>query len=254
MELAIDSVGPSASVAVSDGGRVLAEISWPTGRRHTPTLVPMIDAVCKAAAIERAELEAVFVDVGPGAYGGIRAGMAAAAALATVLDLAAVGMGRLEIEAYGQAAVRGPIVALHDAGRGQWALAIYQGPAAHWRELAAPTLVTPRALAARLDELRGTGVLCGEADRLPPAVVEHLTRLGWTVAGGAANMRRAALLAELAYRDWDRGRAAGRDFPAQQLEPLYLREPAIGPQAPVVEEAFPLETKPLETKPLEANE
>jgi hypothetical protein len=85
-------------------------------------------------------------------------------------------------------------------------------------------------------------------------VVEHLTRLGWTVAGGAANMRRAALLAELAYRDWDRGRAAGRDFPAQQLEPLYLREPAIGPQAPVVEEAFPLETKPLETKPLEANE
>lgn len=254
MELAIDSVGPSASVAVSDGGRVLAEISWPTGRRHTPTLVPMIDAVCKAAAIERADLEAVFVDVGPGAYGGIRAGMAAAAALATALDLAAVGLGRLEIEAYGQAATRGPIVALHDADRGQWALAIYQGPAAYWRELAAPTLVTPRRLATRLDELGETGVLCGEAERLPEGVVAHLLRLGWTLADGAANMRRAALLAELAHRSWERGRSAGRDFPPQQLEPLYLREPAIGPQAPVVEEPFPLETAPLEIKPLEATE
>ena len=247
------------SVAVSDSGRVLAEISWPTGRRHTPTLVPMIDTVCKAAAIERAQLEAVFVDVGPGAYGGIRAGMAVAAALATALDLAAVGVGRLEIEAYGQAVTRGPIIALHDAGRGQWALAIYQGPAAHWRELTPPMLVSLRVLAIRLDELGEAGVLCGEAERLPQDVVAHLSRLGWTLAGGAANMRRAALLAELAYRSWERGRAAGRDFPPQQMKPLYLREPAIGPQAPVVEEPFPvetnfLETKPLETKPLETNE
>ena len=241
MELAIDSVGPAASVAVSDGGRVLAEISWPTDRRHTPTLIPMIDVVCKAAAIEREQLEAIFVDVGPGAYGGIRAGMSTAAALAMALDLAAVGVGRLEIEAYGQAAAGGLIVALHDAGRGQWAIAIYRGPAADWAELLVPRLVSSRELATQLEELGEVGLLCGEAELLPEGVVAHLSRLGWTLAGGAANMRRAALLAELAHRKWERGRQAGRDFSPQQLEPLYLREPAIGPQAPVVEEAFPLE-------------
>ena len=140
MELAIDSVGNAASVAVSDRGRPLAEVTWPSGRRHTTSLIPTIDAVVRLAGIDRAELRAVFVDVGPGAYSGIRAGLATAKALALALDLQAVGLGRLEIEAYAHAAAARPLAALHDAGRGDWALACYQGPAEAWRELAGPAL------------------------------------------------------------------------------------------------------------------
>ena len=54
MEIAIESVGLYARVAVSDVGRPLAELTWPTGRRHTPALVPMIDQACRAAGVERA--------------------------------------------------------------------------------------------------------------------------------------------------------------------------------------------------------
>jgi tRNA threonylcarbamoyladenosine biosynthesis protein TsaB len=247
MELAIDSVGQVSSVAVSERGRVLAEITWPTGRRHTPTLVPQIDAVCTAASIERESLEAVFVDVGPGAYGGIRAGMAAAAAICVARGLPAVGLSRLEIEAAAHAVAAGPIVALHNAGRGQWAVGVYTGPAAHWREEAEPALVTLPELARQLEVLGEVGVLCGEVAELGEDVIGHLSQLGWTVGGAAASMRRAGLLAELAWRILDRGLAAGQSFAPERLEPLYLREPAIGPQQPVEGAPFPLETSVLET-------
>jgi tRNA A37 threonylcarbamoyladenosine modification protein TsaB len=46
------------------------------------------------------------------------------------------------------------------------------------------------------------------------------------LATGAAKIRRAASLAELAWRRL----AAGKTDDPNSLEPLYLREPAIGPQ------------------------
>lgn len=244
MELAIDAVGAQSSVAVSDEGVLVAEITWPTGRRHTPTLVPMIDQVCRLAGVARADLRAVFVDVGPGAYGGIRAGMAAATGVALALDLPLIGVDRLQIDAYAHAAARGPIVALHDASRGQLAVGVYHGPAAHWREELAPALLTPAALADRLRGLGEVGVLCGEVAALGDAAVSHLSQQGWTVAGPAASIRRAGVLAELGWRELARLRAAGHERPSHPPEPLYLREPSIGPPPPPLDEPFPLDPPP----------
>ena len=100
MELAIDAVGEVSSVAVSERGELRAEITWASGRRHTPTLIPMVDRACTIADCARGDLELVIVDAGPGAYGGIRAGMAAAEGIAIALGLPCVAVGRLEIEAW----------------------------------------------------------------------------------------------------------------------------------------------------------
>lgn len=226
MELAIDTVGMESSVAVSDEGRPVVEVNWHSGRRHTPSLIPTIDYAVRSAGIERSDISAVFVDVGPGAYGGIRAGMATAAALAVALSLPAVGVGRLEIEAYAQAAA-GRVAVVHRAGRGQWALARYRGPVSEWCEEAAPTLYSHDELLAALAACDAR-VLCGEVDTLEDDDVAGLTSAGWIVTGTAASMRRASLLAELAWRRLQ----AGGDFQPARLEPIYLREPAIGPQPP----------------------
>jgi tRNA threonylcarbamoyladenosine biosynthesis protein TsaB len=230
VELSIDSVGLQSSVAVSDAGRPLVEISWPTGRRHTPSLIPTVDEAMRRAGAERSQLTAVFVDVGPGAYGGIRAGMAAATAIALALGLPAVGVGRLEIEAYAHAAA-GVVTAVHAAGRRQWAVARYRGPASQWREEAEPRLVAAGDLAAALGE-GPVGVCCGDLEALPDATRAALQDDGWTLSGGAANMRRAALLAELGWRRLEAARARGDDLHPARLQPIYLREPAIGPQPP----------------------
>ena len=232
MELSIDTVGEQSSVAVSDRGRLLTEISWHSGRRHTPSLTPMIDFVCRQTGnteIVKQELEAVFVDVGPGAYGGIRSGMATAEGLAVALDLQCVGIGRLEIEAY-QHASSGLAAAIHRAARSTWAWQIFSGPLDHWRELGPAKTGAEFELLRALGDARrltGTaGVVCGEPGLLDDDAAASLIDAGWVFSPPALNVRRAGVLAELGWRRLQEGHGV----PPAALEPLYLREPAIGPQ------------------------
>lgn len=234
MELSIDTVGEQSSVAVSDHGSVLTEISWQSGRRHTPSLTPMIDFACRQtgnADIVRQELEAVFVDVGPGAYGGIRAGMAAAEGLAVALDLQCVGIGRFEIEAY-QHVASGLCAAIHRAARATWAWQIFWGPPNRWRPIqpaqTGADFELQRSLADAARLVGRSGVICGEPDRLDEQLHAALQSAGWALSPTSLNLRRAGILAELG---WQR-LADGRGLPPAALEPLYLREPAIGPQPP----------------------
>jgi tRNA threonylcarbamoyladenosine biosynthesis protein TsaB len=246
MELAIDTVGMTSSVAVSDHGAPVAEITWPSGRRHTPALIPTIDAVVRAASIERTELTAIAVDTGPGAYGGIRAGMATTGALAVVMGIPAIGVGRLEIEAYPHAAAAGGaiIAAVHRAGRGQWALALYHGLGDDWQEDLPPSLCTRAELVDKLCALSDGGLLCGEVGLLGDAALAQLgvprdtrsTPNSWTMVAGAANVRRAAVLGEIAWTRLQREPDPASALHPGKLEPIYLRPPAIGPQPPVIDD------------------
>ena len=234
MELSIDTVGEQSAVAVSDRGAVLTEISWHSGRRHTPSLTPMIDLVCRQtgnAEIVKQELEAVFVNVGPGAYGGIRSGMAAAEGLAVALDLRCVGVGRLEIEAY-QHIGSGLAAAVHRASRNAWAWQIFWGPLDRWRELGPPRSGAEFELLRSLGDARRfagrAGLICGEPERLSDDAAASVRDAGWAMSPPALNQRRAGILAELGWRRLQDGLAV----PPAALEPLYLREPAIGPQPP----------------------
>ena len=232
MELSIDTVSEQSSVAVSDQGRLLTEITWQSGRRHTPSLAPMIDLVCRQtgnAEIVRSNLQAVFVDVGPGAYGGIRAGMAAAEGLAVALDLQCVGVGRLEIEAYTHAA-SGLAAAVHRASRSSWAWQIFWGPIDRWKPLEAARAGTMSELHRALGDARRfagqRGIICGEPEQLDDDTIASLRAEGWVMSPSPLNLRHAGVLAALG---WQR-LAEGHGVPPAALEPLYLREPAIGPQ------------------------
>jgi hypothetical protein len=110
-------------------------------------------------------------------------------------------------------------VAVHRAGRSELAWAAYAGDP-EWREVAPPRLVATDAL---IDALPAGALVSGEID---DALAEELSRRGYAAVRGAAALRRAALLAELGWRRLTRG---GTDDP-KSLVPLYLREPAIGPQ------------------------
>ena len=234
MELSIDTVGERSSVAVSERGELLTELTWMSGRRHTPSLTPMIDLVCRQtgnADLVKAELEAVFVDLGPGAYGGIRAGMAAAEGLAVALSLPCVGVGRLELEAY-QHASAGLAAAVHRAARGTWAWQVFWGPLNRWRPLDDPktgsAFELSRSLADAARIAGRPGVVCGEPQLIDDETWSALDNAGWSPSPVSLNVRRAGILAELG---WKRLSEGGGQAPAA-LEPLYLREPAIGPQPP----------------------
>ncbi len=221
MELSIDTASELASVALSQDGRLLAEITWRCRRNHTVELLPTIEKLLAQAGATKADLTAVFVCTGPGMYTGLRVGISTAKGLAVGLGLPVVGVGRLDMDAYTHAAFPGPIVAVHRAGRGELAWAAYR--ANPWRELSKPRLSLPEDLARRG---RRRTLFVGEVDDALAALLHEASSGRAVIASPAASIRRAAALAELAYSRL----AAGLSDDVRLLRPVYLRPPAIGPQ------------------------
>lgn len=74
--LAIETATASCSVALLNGGEVVAERHEIVGRGHAERLVPMIAELPGAG-----RAETILVDCGPGSFTGVRVGLAAARAL-----------------------------------------------------------------------------------------------------------------------------------------------------------------------------
>lgn len=218
MELSIDTASALTSVAVSDDGELIGEITWQCARNHSVELLPTIERVLAQASVAKSDLNAVFVCTGPGGYTGLRVGMAVAKGLAYARRLEMVGVGRLELDAYPHSAYPGPVVAVHRAGRGEFAWATYRGEP--WREVSAPALSSPDEVAAAVTEAT---LVVGEVDEKLRAALEG-TEAVFAPAG--ASVRRAGTLAALGHERLARGEAVD---PAV-IAPLYLRPPAIGPQ------------------------
>jgi tRNA threonylcarbamoyladenosine biosynthesis protein TsaB len=224
LELSIDTASALASIALTRKAALVAEQTWDCGRDQSRQLLPAIDALLTQRGVTKDDLRAIFVCIGPGTYAGVRVGMSTAKGLAFGLNVPLVGVGRLEIEAYAFASYAGPVVAVHKAGRNDFAWAAYAwtlGAGGERRELSAPRLTPKDEIVALLPE---GSFVTGDVD---DELAAQLTKRGLRFASGAATARRASLLAEIA---WGRLAAGDTDDP-NSLEPLYLREPAIGPQS-----------------------
>ena len=95
--LAIDSATTRVVVAAGTlDGAMLEVTDWPAGYRHGETLLPAIDDLLGRLAIERGRLAAIVVGTGPGAFTGLRVGIATAKGIAHALDRPIVGITTAE--------------------------------------------------------------------------------------------------------------------------------------------------------------
>ena len=226
LELAIDTASDMASVALSREGAPEVELTWRCPRNHSRELLPGVEHLLRRSGVDKGELTAVFVCIGPGSYTGLRVGIASAKGLAFALGLPIVGVGRLEADAYQHADFTGPICAVHRAGRGELAWAVYRNAPAGWREVTAPRLTTPDGLLASVG---GSTLFCGEIDDELAACLSERLGARARFAGPASSLRRAATIAELAWRRL----TAGQADDAASLRPIYLREAVFArPPAP----------------------
>ena len=90
--LIIETATAACSVALLDGGAIVAERHEIVSRGHAEKLVPMI-----ADLLDGARPDAVLVDCGPGSFTGLRVGLAAAQGLAIGWQVPVSGFSSLAL-------------------------------------------------------------------------------------------------------------------------------------------------------------
>ncbi len=92
--LALDTATTRIVVALgTTDGAVFAEASWPAGYRHGETLLPAVERLLADHGVERSRIAAIVVGTGPGAFTGLRVGIATAKGLAHGLGRPIIGTG-----------------------------------------------------------------------------------------------------------------------------------------------------------------
>jgi len=94
--LGIDTATTGCSVALMRAETCLAENQTRMLRGHSEALPMMIDTVMKSAGVSFDQLDGIAVTRGPGAFTGLRVGLAAARALALSINKPCIGISTFE--------------------------------------------------------------------------------------------------------------------------------------------------------------
>lgn len=220
--LALDTATDLASIALYDGWRVVAEHSWHSARRHTVELTPHVDALLAQSDVRPADLNAVGVATGPGSFTGLRVALSLAKGLTLAIGAALIGVPTLDVVAYPHQGQPLAVCAVVQAGRGRLCWGFYRHGEMGWRAVDGFHVNAVDAVAARLADL-GEPVLCS-GEILPENAQRLRALLGdrCILAPPALRLRRAGVLAEIAWARWQ----AGDIDDAATLAPIYLHEPA----------------------------
>lgn len=124
MLLSLDSSAVTASVALTDGEKIINNEFINSGLTHSETLMPMVKRVMNG--YDYSHLDAVAVNVGPGSFTGIRIGVAAAKGIAFVNNTPCIAVSTLESIAYNFINTDCIVCAVMDARRMQFYNAIFR--------------------------------------------------------------------------------------------------------------------------------
>lgn len=223
--LAIDTASDIAGVAIIEEGVMLGEATWRTRQSHSRQLLPSVNWLLGQAERTKEQIGSIFVCTGPGSYAGMRVGISTAKTLSFALGTSIVGIGRLAAEALPLVEATGArVVPLQAAGRAELAWAAYSPGERGIVEVAAPQLAP---VATLLRALQHGDVVTGDIDRLTPETLAGFEMIGCRIVPPSPS--RVAAVGRLGYV---RLQAGDLDDP-DELVPLYLRAPAIGPQPPL---------------------
>lgn len=195
--LAIDTALSACSVALVQGGETLMSCTEVMARGQAERLAPMVAELMGGAGISFKHLDRIAVTRGPGAFTGLRVGLAFARGLALALGRPCVGFSTLEVLAAGASHER-VLAAIDVAG------SLYVGAWEGRREIIKPCKTDVESL---LTQLEGDWAVTG-----PGATTILALRPDWP-------LRHQDMPDPVVLAQW----AAHVDPAAHLPTPLYLR-------------------------------
>ena len=219
--LAFDSTAKIASVAVLENERVLASYHIDNGLTQSELLLPMAEDALRALRLKFSDIELFTCSVGPGSFTGVRIGAALVKGLAFGKDIPCCGVSTLEALAENLAGLKGLIVPVMDARRGQYYTALFRCDGDVTR-ITDDEALGAEALAEKIKEhSKGEPVyLVGDGYRSARAALEAL---GITPEQTPELLlsENAASIGKIAYRKYK----DGQTVTDSELSATYLRLP-----------------------------
>ena len=160
--LSVDSSATVASVALSEGGRLLAEYTLNNKNTHSETLLPMIESLLSFFSMEISDVDLFAVSTGPGSFTGVRIGTATVKGLAFASDKPCVGVSTLEAIAYNLRFHKGIVCPVMNARRSQVYTAIFRSDGEKLERLTEDLAISIAELDGMLAEYNEETVLAGD--------------------------------------------------------------------------------------------
>jgi len=213
--LTLDTSTRAGGVALSRGTELLAEFSCLVPGHHTDWLLSGVERILADCGVKLEQLDGIGVVRGPGAFTGLRVGMATAKGLAIGLELPMVGVSSLQALAAGTCSEL-PVCALLDARKQEVYAGVYRTSEFPPRSLGPEQVISPGKLLPSLD---GEVLFVGDGAAVyRPLIKERFAGQARFVAAPGDRLRPGAAAA-LAFAAWERGE---RCAPGE-LNPLYIR-------------------------------
>lgn len=219
--LAIDTTAREVAVAVLDGDRVLAEACASAARTGSEVLMPLAEAVLRAAGKSMQSIDLLSVAVGPGSFTGVRVGVALAKGLGFGRDLLASPVSTTEALAENLFPLDGIYCPVMDARRGEVYNALFRACDGRLLRLTPDRAISPEVLAKELIEKYGEEpiLLAGDGCYVAePILSAHGVRLG--LVPPSLRQHSAVSVARVGKRMQADGLSVSPDL----LAPTYLRE------------------------------
>ena len=216
--LSIDGSGNTASVAVAEEDKILAEYTVNHKKTHSQTLLPMVKTVLDMLGLSVDDMDYIAVSNGPGSFTGLRICAATAKGLGLASGKPMVGVKTLEALAYNYEGADCLVCPMMDARRSQ----VYTGIYAFENGLKVIEDQQAVPVEEILEKVNAQGkkvVFLGDGVPVYKDKIAGLVTVPYTLAPAGHDLQSAAALSRAAFAYIKDGKTVS----ATELVPDYLR-------------------------------
>lgn len=214
--LTVSTATPVASLAISRGETVVAEVSVTPAATQSEILLPTVEGLLERTGFGVCDFDAFAVVHGPGAFTGLRVGISTVKGLATACAKPVVGVSSLQTLALQVPEAPIPVCALLDARKNEVYAGLFRWERGLPRLAGPEKVVDPSAL---IEELEGDILFVGDGSSLYRTLIVRQLGRRALFAPWSANLLRAgsaALLGLAALR-------SSETVSPENLRPVYIR-------------------------------
>lgn len=217
--ISFDSSAVSASVAVTQDGKLLGENYLNVGLTHSETLMPMLQELLSKIGCSIDDIDVFAVSSGPGSFTGLRIAISAVKGMASALGKGCIAVSTLESMAYNFAFVGTyTICAVMDARCRQFYNAFFRVENGEVIRLCDDRAIMVDSLGDELRSIKGEVVIVGDGAELAYSLIGKCNE-NISIAPQAFRFQRASSVAAAALKKYNNKETIS----AAALMPSYLR-------------------------------